>query len=105
MFGVVVKTTEGMLGFYSYLFDTEEDRAAFVKRPDIWWYQYHDAEDWDWKPGGAQRKVDNLALPPFPEPPQLPGGIPQGILVEPRPRMDFSGYTAELEDEDDDRWG
>jgi hypothetical protein len=104
VYQAIVKTTEGMLGFYSYMFGTAEAREAFVKRPDVWWYVFGEDDDWSWRPGGAQRPVKDLELPLF-EPPELPGGIPQGILVEPRPRVtEYTGKLELEEDDDDDRW-
>lgn len=103
MYQAIVKTTEGMLGFYSYMFSTPEAREAFVKRPDVWWYVFGEDDDWSWRPGGAQRPVKDLELPLF-EPPELPGGIPQGILVEPSRKWTREDYEKHVEEDDDDRW-
>ncbi len=100
MFQVCVKTAPYMLGFYSYVLETPEDRDAFVKGPDVWWYCYGDADDWYWHKGGAWRKTEDVQLPELPE---LPGDLRQGVLIEPRPRV--TEYTGKLEEDDDDgRW-
>lgn len=49
---VMVKTSAGMRGSYTY--DVAPDQVAeFVDRYDVWWYIIVDDEDWEWRKGGA----------------------------------------------------
>jgi len=93
-FQVLVKTTQRMLGSYSYMCETAEIRDAFVKRPDVWWYHYPEEDD-GWRQGGAwdpvaQTERDLADMPP----PGISGVGPH------------TGQETAGEDDDDgeDRW-
>jgi hypothetical protein len=100
-FQVLVKTTSVMNGAYTFLLPSREERDAFVRRPDVWWYMFpEEDEDWRWHRGGAWKpsheltaaEVErDLALPPLP---------PRG----PMPGMVTVETVDEGDDGDDDRW-
>jgi hypothetical protein len=43
---VLAKTGRYMQGHYEFgPFEAKEERAAFVQRPDVWWYFYPEADE------------------------------------------------------------
>jgi hypothetical protein len=98
---VLVKTTAVMTGAYTFLLSSREERDAFVRRPDVWWYHFpEEDDDWRWHRGGAWKPASeltaaeverDLALPPLPP----RGSMPGRVTVE---------TVNEGDDEGDSRW-
>jgi hypothetical protein len=110
-FQVLVKTAAVMNGAYTYLFSSREERDAFARRPDVFWYHYpEEDDDWRWHRGGAWKpahKLEQQDLTRAPRP--LPG--PALVVIEPDepPAQAFSErdqvVTDAFEDDnDEDRW-
>ena len=89
---MLVKTTATMNGSYTFLFATAEERAAFVKRPDIWWFHFpEEDDDWQWHRGWAWKPAHEIDASDLVRPPLPPAGAAQGAV------------TVD-DDEEDDRW-
>jgi hypothetical protein len=97
MWQVLIKTSDHMVGHYVFSLATPEDRAEFVKRPDVWWYQF--AEDdglfgdgepsWD-SPGGVHWRK---------------GGAWEAAAEEQVDYAEESAHAAEsVPADEDDRW-
>jgi hypothetical protein len=90
---VLVKTAQFMNGAYTYLMADAGERAAFVKRPDIWWYHFpEEDDDWQWHRGGAWRLAGQLT------PVEL---IEQDLADMPHPG---AVTVVNDDDEEDGRW-
>ncbi len=93
MFQVLVKTTQHMLGSYSYDLGTREAAQSFVQRPDVWWYTFpadEDALDGScWRKGGAQAEQDSAEA-------AVHDADTMGIAPPPP--------VPDEDDEDDERW-
>lgn len=92
---VLVKTTPAMQGSYAFLLSSPEERAEFVKRPDIWWYMFpEEDEDWRWHRGGAWKPAHRIT--------------PEEMVMLPAKPLEHPGQVTvtvdEQDEEEDDRW-
>jgi hypothetical protein len=60
-FQVLYKTAPHMQGCYSAAFERREDRDAFTRHEQVWWYHLGEDEDWGWHRGGAWAGAEHLA--------------------------------------------
>jgi hypothetical protein len=116
-FPVLVKTTAGMLGSYSYDLPGREEARRFVERPDVWWYVFPLDEDdmtgASWRKGGAWGPLADMAREETSDPlpvHELParGPSPDLAVYDEAARFSASDSlvpgAADPDDEDDDRW-
>lgn len=47
-----------------YTFDSQRERAEFVKGADVWWYMFPESDDWEWSRGGAwSAQMSDIVIP------------------------------------------
>jgi hypothetical protein len=93
---VLVKTTAVMNGAYTYLLETAEERAEFVRRPDIFWYHFpEEDDDWQWHRGGAWKPAHQLTPEDLEAKPPLPWDSHPGMV---------NAEDITDDEEEDERW-